>query len=201
MQALVSAAGAKAAPNDLGRAGRWGLWALGLGFGGFLLWAALAPLDEGVPGQGVVALDTKRKAVQHLTGGIVEQVLVGEGEEVRQGQLLIKLDPAMVRANYQSARQNYLGLLAMQGRLEAEKLGKTGIVWSADLQAAAKDPQIQQHMFNQEQLFQTRRLLLRSDLQSIEENIRGQEGLLASYAGMSANRKNQLGLLNDELGQ
>ena len=108
MQALVSAAGAKAAPNDLGRAGRWGLWALGLGFGGFLLWAALAPLDEGVPGQGVVALDTKRKAVQHLTGGIVEQVLVGEGEEVRQGQLLIKLDPAMVRANYQSARQNYL---------------------------------------------------------------------------------------------
>ena len=49
MQALVSAAGAKAAPNDLGRAGRWGLWALGLGFGGFLLWAALAPLDEGVP--------------------------------------------------------------------------------------------------------------------------------------------------------
>ncbi len=197
---LVSAAGAKAAPNDLGRAGRWGLWALGLGFGGFLLWAALAPLDEGVPGQGVVALDTKRKAVQHLTGGIVEQVLVGEGEEVRQGQLLIKLDPAMVRANYQSARQNYLGLLAMQGRLEAEKLGKTGIVWSADLQAAAKDPQIQQHMFNQEQLFQTRRLLLRSDLQSIEENIRGQEGLLASYAGMSANRKNQLGLLNDELG-
>ena len=127
-------------------------------------------------------------------------MLVGEGEEVRQGQLLIKLDPAMVRANYQSARQNYLGLLAMQGRLEAEKLGKTGIVWSADLQAAAKDPQIQQHMFNQEQLFQTRRLLLRSDLQSIEENIRGQEGLLASYAGMSANRKNQLGLLNDELG-
>ncbi|WP_404301589.1 HlyD family type I secretion periplasmic adaptor subunit [Alicycliphilus denitrificans] len=200
MQALVSAAGAKAAPNDLGRAGRWGLWALGLGFGGFLLWAALAPLDEGVPGQGVVALDTKRKAVQHLTGGIVEQVLVGEGEEVRQGQLLIKLDPAMVRANYQSARQNYLGLLAMQGRLEAEKLGKTGIAWPADLQAAAKDPQIQQHMFNQEQLFQTRRILLRSDLQSIEENIRGQEGLLASYAGMSANRKNQLGLLNDELG-
>ena len=186
--------------QDLGRAGRIGLWALGVAFVGFFVWAAFAPLDEGVPSTGTVALDTKRKAVQHLTGGIVEQVLVGEGEEVRQGQLLIKLDPAMVRANYQSARQNYLGLLAMQGRLEAEKLGKTGIVWSADLQAAAKDPQIQQHMFNQEQLFQTRRLLLRSDLQSIEENIRGQEGLLASYAGMSANRKNQLGLLNDELG-
>ena len=45
------------------RAGRIGLWALGLGFGGFLVWAALAPLDEGVPGQGMVAIDTDRKSV------------------------------------------------------------------------------------------------------------------------------------------
>lgn len=134
MQALVSAAGAKAAPNDLGRAGRWGLWALGLGFGGFPLWAALAPLDEGVPGQGVVALDTKRKAVQHLTGGIVEQVLVGEGE-VRQGQLLIKLD---CWCGPITSRHDYLGLLAMQGRLEAEKLGKTGIVWSSRFAGGGK---------------------------------------------------------------
>lgn len=186
--------------SDLGHAGRWGLWALGLGFGGFLLWASLAPLDEGVPGAGVVALDTKRKAVQHLTGGIIEQVLVREGEEVKEGQLLIKLDPAVARANYQSSRQNYLGLLAMQGRLEAEKQAKSGIVWTQELQEAAKDPLIQQQILNQEQLFNTRRNLLRSDLQSLEENIRGQEGLLQSYEGMLSNRRSQLALLNDELG-
>ena len=186
--------------SELGHAGRWGLWALGLGFGGFLLWASLAPLDEGVPGAGVVALDTKRKAVQHLTGGIIEQVLVREGEEVKEGQLLIKLDPAVARANYQSSRQNYLGLLAMQGRLEAEKQAKSGIVWTQELQEAAKDPLIQQQILNQEQLFNTRRNLLRSDLQSLEENIRGQEGLLQSYEGMLSNRRSQLALLNDELG-
>jgi protease secretion system membrane fusion protein len=65
------------------RAGRIGLWVLLIGFGGFLLWASLAPLDEGVPAAGMVAIDTKRKAVQHLSGGIVEQVLVREGEEVK----------------------------------------------------------------------------------------------------------------------
>ena len=64
------------APADTGRAARIGLWALGLGFGGFLLWAGLAPLDEGVPSHGMVAIDTKRKAVQHLSGGIVKAVLV-----------------------------------------------------------------------------------------------------------------------------
>ena len=56
--------------------GRLGLWALAIGFGGFLLWAGLAPLDEGVPAAGMVAIDTKRKAVQHLSGGIVQEVLL-----------------------------------------------------------------------------------------------------------------------------
>ena len=185
--------------SDLGRAGRWGLWALGLGFGGFLLWAALAPLDEGVPGPGNVALDTKRKAVQHLSGGIVQEVMVREGDEVKEGQVLIKLDSATVRANYESARQNYLGLLAMQGRLQAEQLGKASITWHPDLKAAAADPQIQQQIMNQEQLFNTRKNLLRSDLQSIEESIQGQEGMLQSYASMLVSRKNQLSLLNEEL--
>ena len=54
-----------------GSAARIGLWALALGFGGFLLWAGMAPLDEGVPAQGMIAIDTKRKSVQHLSGGLV----------------------------------------------------------------------------------------------------------------------------------
>lgn len=186
--------------SDLGRAGRWGLWALGLGFGGFLLWAALAPLDEGVPGAGTVALDTKRKAVQHLSGGIVQEVLVREGDEVKEGQVLIKLDSAVARANYESARQNYLGLLAMQGRLQAEQLERASITWHPDLKAATSDPLIQQQIMNQEQLFNTRKSLLRSDLQSIEESIQGQEGLLQAYASMQISRKSQMSLINDELG-
>ena len=109
--------------GDFGRAGRIGLWALALGFGGFLLWASLAPLDEGVPSQGMVALDTKRKAVQHLSGGIVQEVLVREGDIVEQDQIVFKLDDAVAKANYESVRQSYLGLLAMMGRLQAEQVG------------------------------------------------------------------------------
>ncbi len=182
------------------RAGRIGLWALVIGFGGFLLWAGLAPLDEGVPGQGVVAIDTKRKAVQHLSGGIVKEVLVGEGDEVKEGQLLIRLDEAVARANYEGARQRYLGLRAMQGRLVAEQSGAAKISFHPDLEKAGADPLIRQQMQNQEQLFMTRRSLLRSDLQSIEESIQGQQGLLQAYAGMLANRRNQLSLINEELG-
>lgn len=187
------------AKMDNSRPGRIGLWALGVGFGGFLLWAGLAPLDEGVPAQGTVAIDTKRKPVQHLSGGIVKEVLVGEGDEVKEGQLLIKLDAAVARSNYESVRQRYLGLRAMQGRLLAEQSNRGGVAFHPDLQAAATDPLIRQQMQNQEQLFMTRRSLLRSDLQSIEENIQGQEGLLRAYGSMLENRTSQLRLINEEL--
>ena len=194
-----SAAAAAAAAPAKSDAGRIGLIALAVAFGGFLLWAALAPLDEGVPAQGTVAIDTKRKAVQHLSGGIVKEVLVGEGDTVQEGQLLIKLDSAVARSNYEAVRQRYLGLRAMQGRLLAEQAQQPSITFHPDLQAAASDPLIRAQMQNQEQLFMTRRSLLRSDLQSIEENIQGQQGLLQAYAGIQENRRNQQRLINEEL--
>lgn len=187
------------APADTGRAARIGLWALGLGFGGFLLWAGLAPLDEGVPSHGMVAIDTKRKAVQHLSGGIVKAVLVKEGDVVKEGQTLIQLDEATARANHEAVRQRYLGLRAMQGRLLAEQGGAGSISWHPDLKTEASDPLIQSQMTTQEQLFRSRRAALQADLQGIEESIRGQEGLLQAYAGMLEHRRQQLALLQDEL--
>lgn len=185
--------------SDLGPAGRIGLWALGIGFGGFLLWAALAPLDEGVPSQGHVAIDTKRKSVQHLSGGIIKEVLVGEGDQVKEGQLLIKLDDAAAKANFESIRQRYLGLRAMQGRLLAEQAGQNAITFHPDLVAAAGDPLIKQQMMNQEQLLRSRKAALQADLQSIQESIQGQQGLSQAYEGMMVSRRNQFSLLNEEL--
>lgn len=186
-------------PADTGRAARVGLWALGLGFGGFLLWAALAPLDEGVPAQGTVMVDTKRKTVQHLSGGIIKRVLVGEAELVQEGQVLIELDAATARANYESVRQRYLGLRAMQGRLEAEQADAKSVSFHPDLVEAASDPLIKNQMDTQRQLFQSRRASLLASLRGIEESIRGQEALLQTYQSMLEPRRNQLALVAEEL--
>ena len=182
-----------------GRSARIGLWALGLGFCGFLLWAGLAPLDEGVPSQGMISIDTKRKTVQHLTGGLVKEVLVGEGDLVKEGQLLIRLDEAVARANFESARQRYVGLRAMEGRLQAEQRGLNKISFHPDVREAANDPQIREVVFTQEQLFNSRRAALQADLQSTRESIQGQQGLIQSYESMLANRKSQQALLAEEL--
>ena len=59
---------------EIAKVKRIGMWVLGLGLGGFILFAAFVPLDEGVPTQGLVSIDTKRKAIQHLQGGNVKEV-------------------------------------------------------------------------------------------------------------------------------
>lgn len=90
------------------------LWILGFGFGGFLLWAAVVPLDEGVPTMGSVVIDTKRRPVQHLQGGTVKEVLVREGQLVKAGQVLLRLSDTTVRAEFENARQTLAGLQAQE---------------------------------------------------------------------------------------
>lgn len=200
---LISPAGtgeATAPPSDAGRAARIGLWALLIGLGGFLLWAVFAPIDEGVPAQGTVTIATKSKLVQHLTGGVVKAVLVREGEVVQQGQSLIELDDEQARANYESIRQRYLSLRAVQGRLLAEQSGAGQIEFHPDLLQASSDPLIAAQMRTQQQLFRTRKAALQADLRALEESIRGQEGSMESFREMLVSRRLQLSLLQDELG-
>lgn len=181
------------------RLGRAGFWVLALGLLGFVAWAALAPLDEGVPTSGLVTIDTKRKAVQHLQGGIVKEVLVREGDQVREGQVLLRLDDAATRANYETVRQRYLSLRAMESRLFAEQAGQDKIVMSPDLKEAESDPIIRRQHEAQSHLFETRRLGLKADLQAIEENIRSQEGQTVAYQSMLESRKTQRRLVVEQL--
>ena len=187
-------------PADTGRIARIGLWTLGVGFGGFLLWAAFAPLDEGVPTQAIVSVDTKRKPVQHQSGGTVREVLVREGQLVQQGDVLLRLGDKMARANHETSRQRYLGLRAAQNRLQAEQSGAAAVVFHPDLLAAAgEDPLIRQHIETQRQLFGSRRAALASAIASLEESVRGYEAQIEGYSQLLMNRKEQLRLLDREV--
>ncbi|MBP9712935.1 MAG: HlyD family type I secretion periplasmic adaptor subunit [Sterolibacterium sp.] len=185
--------------TDTRRPARIGLWALGIGFGGFLLWAAIAPLDEGVPAQALVSIDTKRKPVQHLTGGITKQVHVKEGTYVKQGDILVELDDAVARANYESIRQHYLTLRATEGRLLAEQAGQTRINFHPDLKQAETDPYIRQTVDNQMQLLQSRQLARQAEMAGLNESIEGQEASIQGAKGVLESRRSQLTFLQEEL--
>ncbi|CAK0774903.1 Membrane fusion protein (MFP) family protein [Gammaproteobacteria bacterium] len=186
-------------PMDTKYPARIGLWVLIIGFGGFLLWADLAPLDEGVPTMGMVAIDTKRKAVQHQIGGIVQQVFVKEGQFVKANEPLLRLDDAVTLATYEAVRQHYLTLRAAEGRLQAEQSDQKRITFHPDLIKLSNDPYIQQTINNQEQLFQSRRNSLQAELQGFQESIRGQEASIHGYEGVLSARKAQQGYLQEDL--
>ena len=187
------------ASSDTRAVARTGMLVLAVGFGGFLLWAGLAPLDEGVPTQGMVTLDTKRKTVQHLSGGLVKEVLVQEGQQVKEGQPLLRLDGAVAKANFEAVRQRYLGYRAMQSRLFAEQAGRDLIDFHPDVKAALNDPLIKQQVSTQQQLIQARRAALAADLQGIEESMQGLREQLESYQNILVQRRSQLSLLTEEL--
>ena len=187
------------ASSDTRAVARTGMLVLTVGFGGFLLWAGLAPLDEGVPTQGMVTLDTKRKTVQHLSGGLVKEVLVQEGQQVKEGQPLLRLDGAVAKANFEAVRQRYLGYRAMQSRLFAEQAGRDVIDFHPDVKAALNDPLIKQQVSTQQQLIQARRAALAADLQGIEESMQGLREQLGSYQNILVQRRSQLSLLTEEL--
>ena len=90
-------------PTDAKRPLRIGLLVLLLGFGGFLLWATLVPLASGIPSSGTVVVDGRRKAVQHLSGGVVKQILVREGQAVNEGHVLLRMDDSVAFANKSNA--------------------------------------------------------------------------------------------------
>ena len=168
---------------------RLGIWILLVGFGGFLLWAGFAPLDEGVPSQGTVSIATKRKAVQHLRGGQIEKVFVREGQMVREGEVLMKLDTETAKARYDEVHQHYLGMRATADRLIAEMKGAGSITFHQDLVKDHDRVLAEQNMQNQRQLFVTRR----RSLQIMNDQLAGMVSLVKEgYAPLSQQRDLEL---------
>ena len=178
---------------------RLGILVILFGFGGFLFWAGFAPLDEGVPCQGSVTIDTKRKVIQHLTGGIVTQVNVKEGDVVKSGDVLVVLDKNLAQAKLEEIRQRYIGERALEGRLLAERLGLSSIKFHDDLVKQKNNLLVSQHMANQSLLLLSRRSSLSAELQGIEEAINGQNAQIEGLAGVLESRNTQAALLNEQI--
>lgn len=177
---------------------RIGFWALIVGFGLLVAWAAWAPLDEGVTASALVSVESRRKTIQHFQGGVVHKVLVKEGTEVKSGDVLIELDDSLARATHQAIRQNYLSQRALEGRLMAEVGGAKNIVFHPDL-ANDKDPLAMQHMAVQQQLFAARRAAQQADMAAGEQAITGMDSQITGLRQMLASRRAQQALQTQQL--
>ncbi len=177
---------------------RLGFWALVVGFGLFLAWAAWAPLDEGVPAPAAVAVESRRTTIQHMQGGVVNQRRVKDGDEVKVGDVLVELDASLTRATYQGIRQNYLSQRAMESRLLAEVAGAGTISFHPDL-LAGNDALAVQYMSVQQQLFSTRRAAQAADMAAMQETVHNSELQLAGLRQVVQARRAQQALQTQQL--
>ncbi|WP_297462817.1 HlyD family type I secretion periplasmic adaptor subunit [Ferrovum sp.] len=178
---------------------RMGWWIILGGVGGFLLWAIFAPLDQGVAVSGVVEVATNRKQIQYQPGGIVEAILVKEGDTVKAGQVLVRINDTQAKAQAEMSRTQYDSDLAVQARLEAERDGKATVRFPQTLLAHQDDPRVKDDMALQQQLFTARRSALQNELSAMDENIAGLEQQAAGLEAARSSRTQQLQYLTEQI--
>lgn len=109
---------------------------------GFLGWAAFAPLDSAMMAPGTIVVESYRKTIQHLEGGIVLDILVTEGQAVRPGQALIRLDTTQAQATLDMLQGQADAFAAQEARLLAQKSNAPNVTFPADLLARGSDPKV-----------------------------------------------------------
>ncbi len=173
--------------------------ALWIGLVVFLIWAAFAPLGQGIPATGFVKVEGSRKTIQHAKGGVVEEILVREGDQVEANQALVRLNPSQAQAQQGSVESQLLSLLAVEARLTAERSGADKVVFPPFLLERQSMPQAQTAMQTQLQLFQTRRIALKGEIAISEEMAVGLQEQIRGIEGQQVAKAEQYRLYKEEL--
>ena len=155
--------------------------------GGLGGWAAVAEVAGAVIAPGVLVVESNVKTVQHPSGGVVGELLVKDGDQVRAGDVLLRLDPTQTRAKLEIISKSLDELAARQARLEAEQDGADAPRFPVDLVARRAEPHVARLIEGEERLFHLRRTSrtgeqaqLKERVGQLTEEIRGLEAQIAS---------------------
>lgn len=178
---------------------RFGYAVIVLTFGLLGGWAALANIDSAVVATGVVSVESKRKAVQHLEGGIVREINVTNGDRVQFGQVLLRLDPTTSNANYAATRHQLDMSLAMEARLVAERDALPEVKFPDALTQRASEPEVARIIDDQLAQFRERRASLDGQIEVMKNRITQHESEIDGLDRERQSAQQQLFFVDDEL--
>jgi protease secretion system membrane fusion protein len=165
----------------------------------FMVWASFAPLDNGVHMTGNVVIQGHRKAVQHPHGGVVTELMIKEGQRVKEGQILIRVNPLGAEASLNQTELDYFNLMAEESRLLAERLNYDNIRWIPEFSdVAADDARSAQVKLLQTQLFNSRRQEFQTQQSILNEQIASNQKQLRELGEVLLIKKEQLASLAEE---
>ena len=185
--------------GDYRRPARLGYCVIALTFGGLGGWAALAPLASATVASGQVAIESDRKPIQHLEGGILREILVHEAEHVAAGQVLFRLEPVQAAANHASLRKQLDADQVQEARLLAERDDRPTITLPPEIGARASDPGVAAILADETRQFAEHRRTADNDVKLLQARIEQADRDASGKRTQQALLKQQLDSYETEL--
>jgi HlyD family secretion protein len=168
--------------------------------GGLGGWASTAKISGALIAQGQVVVDSSVKKVQHPTGGVVGELRVKDGDAVKAGDVLVRLDDTVTRASLAIVTKGLNGLYARQARLEAEQRGDRSIRFSqALIDAAASDADVRAVMDSEQKLFEDRSSARVGQKAQLKQRIDQSKEELAGLWAQEKAKSQEIDLIQKEL--
>jgi HlyD family secretion protein len=167
-----------------------------VGVGG---WAATTQISGAVIAPGKLVVDTNVKKIQHPTGGVVGELLVKEGDQVKQGDVLLRLDGTQARSSLGVVSKALDELLARQARFEAERDGVVSLAYAPELMQRKDDPEIANLMAGERRLFEMRRIAREGQRAQLREQVKQLQRQIDGVEAQEVAKGKEIKILATEL--
>jgi len=169
---------------------------LAIGFGG---WASTAEISGALIAPGSLVVDSNVKKVQHPTGGVVGEVRAHDGDRVKAGDILIRLDETVTRANLAIVTKGLTELYARKARLAAERDGADTVAMPKELADRAGDPDVQEALGSERKLFELRRTARLGQKDQLQQRIKQLQEQITGLVAQQDAKAKELGFIDQEL--
>jgi membrane fusion protein, type I secretion system len=169
---------------------------LTFGIGG---WAATTELSGAITASGLVVVDTNVKKVQHPTGGVVGELLVREGDHVRAGDMLVRLDETVLRAGLAIVTKGLDEMRARKARLASERDGAERILVSGDLSGPAPTREFAAALDSEQKLFDLRRAARQGQKSQLRQRIAQLDDEIRGYTALQEAKAEEIDIIQREL--
>lgn len=166
--------------------------------GGMAAWSSFAPLESAAIAPGFVSVETHRKTIEHLEGGIIKTILVHEGDTVDVGQTLVVLDPTQASANLGVLKGRRLALIARAARLIAEKQDQPHIDFPEELRSGSR-AEVAEIVEGEIEIFETRKLTLESQISVLNQQNAQIAELITGLKKSARAQDQQLAVMTEEI--
>lgn len=167
--------------------------------GGLGGWAATTDLSGAVLAPGTVVVASSVKKIQHPTGGIIGKIFVSNGDHVKAGEVLVRLDETVTRAQLQVITKQMDELRGRQARLRAERDGAATVAFPDDLLARAAETDVGHIISGERTLFETRLRSREAQKAQLSERIAGLQEEVAGLTSQADAKSRELNLIGKEL--